>query len=65
MIYNELIFRGTADFPIELYHIEENHTKYEMTSHWHSEVELIRVLEGQLRCKFNNQNLASINFINI
>lgn len=56
MIYNELTQRGTDDFPIELYHIEKNHTRYEMTAHWHSEVELIRVLEGQLRCKFNNQN---------
>ena len=56
MIYNELTQRGTDDFPIELYHIDKNHTRYEMTAHWHSEVELIRVLKGQLRCKFNNQN---------
>lgn len=55
MIYNELVQRGTEDFPIELYHIEKHHTRYEMSAHWHSEVEIIRVLEGTLSVKLNNQ----------
>lgn len=59
MIYNELTQRGTADFPVEFYHIEKNNTRYEMTAHWHSEIEIIRVLEGSLRCKFNNQNYVA------
>ncbi len=59
MIYNELTQRGTLDFPVEFYHIERNNTRYEMTAHWHSEIEIIRVLDGELRCKFNNQSYVA------
>lgn len=48
MSYNELKQHGTEDFPIELYHIEKEHARYEMSAHWHSEIELIRVLSGVL-----------------
>lgn len=54
MIYNELKQRGTEDFPIELYHIEKHHTRYEMSAHWHNEIELVRVLEGTLQIRLNN-----------
>lgn len=54
MIYNELLQRGTADFPIGYYYIDKNHTRYEMTAHWHNEVELIRILEGSLKVRLNN-----------
>lgn len=54
MIYNELKQHGTVDFPIEMYHIEKNHTRYEMSAHWHNEIEIIRVLEGELNIKLNN-----------
>lgn len=54
MSYNELKQHGTAEFPFELYHIDKNHTRYEMTSHWHSAIEIIRVLEGTLKMKLNN-----------
>lgn len=54
MSFNELKQRGTADFPIELYKIDENHAQYEMTSHWHKENELIRVRSGRLSVKLNN-----------
>ena len=42
MSYNELKQHGTEDFPIELYHIDSTHTRYEMSAHWHSEIEIIR-----------------------
>ena len=48
MIYNELKQRGTDDFPFELYRVNEHHPKYEMAFHWHAEVELVRVLSGEL-----------------
>lgn len=48
MIYNELKQRGTDDFPFELYRVHEQHPKYEMAFHWHAEVELVRVLSGEL-----------------
>jgi len=59
-VYNEIKQRGTLEFPIELYHIDKNHPKYEMASHWHSEIELIRVLSGKLNVKlFNNEYIAN------
>lgn len=54
MAYNELLQRGTADFPIELYEINSRHPRYEMMSHWHSELELIRIAEGSLNVRLNS-----------
>ena len=56
MIYNELKQRGTLDFPIEYHYIDKNHNRYYMSAHWHNEVEIIRVLEGELKVKLNNRN---------
>lgn len=58
MSYNELKQHGTEDFPIELYHIDKSHTRYEMTSHWHSEIEIIRILEGVLNIRLNNNSYS-------
>lgn len=55
MIFNELRQRETANFPVEFYHIDKFHPKYEMAYHWHSEVELIRILEGELRVTLDNR----------
>lgn len=54
MSYNELKQRGTEDFPIELYQIDKTHSRYEMSAHWHNEIELIRVLDGELHVRLNN-----------
>ncbi len=54
MSYNELLQRGTMDFPIELYEIDEHHPRYEMVSHWHTELEMIHILEGELNVRLNN-----------
>jgi len=59
MIYNELIQRGTADFPIEYYFVDKNHTRYEMSAHWHSELEIIRVLQGELKVRLDNRNYTA------
>ena len=55
MIYNELCTRGTADFPIAYYYLDESHPRYEMSAHWHSEIEFIRVLSGALCVKLNTK----------
>ena len=55
MIYNELKQHGTENFPVEFYHIDKPHPKYEMAYHWHSEIELIRILEGSLRVTLDNK----------
>lgn len=56
MIYNELKQRGTADFPIEYHYIDEKHARYEMSAHWHSEIEIIRIVSGTLNVKLNSKN---------
>ncbi|MBE7011073.1 MAG: helix-turn-helix domain-containing protein [Ruminococcaceae bacterium] len=59
MIYNELKQRGTFDFPIELYHLEKNHPRYEMTSHWHTELEIIRILSGEIVVRLSNNKYTA------
>ncbi len=59
MIYNELKQRGTADFPIEYHYIDKNHTRYEMSAHWHSEIEIIRILQGELRVRLDNRDYTA------
>lgn len=68
MSYNELKMRGTADFPIELYHLTENSPKYNMAYHWHNEIEIIRVISGTLCLTLNNCDIklcgGDVAFIN-
>lgn len=59
MRYNELKIHGEADFPIELYNIDKNHPKYEMACHYHSDIELIRVLSGSLSLSLNNKTVQA------
>lgn len=59
MAYNELKQRGTYDFPIELYEIDGNHPKYEMAHHWHSEIEIIRIISGSLHLRLNNREIEA------
>lgn len=55
MAYNELEQRGTSDFPVAFYYIEKTHPRYHMRAHWHSELELIRILEGEFEITLNNK----------
>lgn len=55
MSYNELEERGTADFPVELYCVDSHHERYEMAAHWHSELEIMRVIDGELTVMLNNK----------
>ena len=48
-VYHELINYKAPDFPADILHIDENHPRYATDSHWHSEFELIRVIEGELK----------------
>lgn len=45
---------GTADFPIEYYHLNSEHPRYNMAAHWHKEFEIIRVLRGSFTVFLNN-----------
>lgn len=59
MSFNELRERGTADFPIELYYVDKHDSRYEMVSHWHNEFEIVRIIDGELNLKLNNQNFKA------
>ncbi len=56
MSYNELKQRGTSDFPIEVHIIDKGHIRYEMSSHWHGDIEIIRVIDGNLNIRLNNRS---------
>ncbi|MGG7144698.1 AraC family transcriptional regulator [Clostridium nigeriense] len=49
--------RGTFDFPIEFYHVDENHINYMMPYHWHIEYEIIRILEGTFTLLLDEKEL--------
>lgn len=55
MAYNELEQRGTSDFPVAFYYIEKTHPRYNMRAHWHNELELIRILDGEFEIILNNK----------
>ncbi len=55
MIINELKQHGTEDFPFQLYKLNAHQPKYVMSFHWHSSIELIRVLEGKLSLTVDNR----------
>jgi len=68
MIFNELKQHGREDFPFELYRVDRQHPKYEMAFHWHTNLEMIRVLEGELILTLDNRThilqAGEIAFIN-
>ena len=58
MIYSDFIereTRGTQEFPIEFYHLDKSHHRYEMNLHWHPEAELILVHKGRFVLHLNKQ----------
>ena len=47
--------RGSDNFPIEFYHLTEQHPRYVMELHWHMDFEFVRVTEGVLLLTLNGQ----------
>lgn len=56
MAYYEIKQHGTADFPFQLYCVDEMHPKYNMAHHWHSELEIIRILKGKLEVHLSDRS---------
>ena len=52
---HERAVRGTFDFPIELYYVDQSNPRYEMPFHWHMEHELILVLSGTFALSLNGE----------
>ncbi len=56
--YKENIPRGREDFPFEFYHISHMHTQYHMPYHWHDELEMLHVLEGELHLNLDGEEFT-------
>lgn len=48
MSFNEIKQHGTREFPFELYNVTKEHPRYTMVRHWHSAIEIIHVVSGNL-----------------
>lgn len=53
--YKEAKKHGTEEFPFQYYFVDQKHPQYVMPLHWHSETEIITVLEGKLSLWLNNE----------
>ena len=52
--YREERRHGAPDFPVQYYRIDLEHPRYEMNLHWHREMEIVRVLRGELSLYLDN-----------
>ena len=55
---NESKPRGTANFPIERYHVDCRDPRFQMAYHWHLEFEIIRILSGDFALTRDEQEYA-------
>ena len=55
--YREQRRHGLPDFPVQYYRIDREHPRYEMNLHWHRELEIVRVLHGELSLYLDNTDL--------
>lgn len=45
---------GTDDFPVQYYFVNSAHEQYVMPLHWHTELEVVRIVSGRLTLYVNN-----------
>ncbi len=57
--YREDKQQGTFDFPIDYYHVESSHPRYQMPYHWHPECEIIRILEGSFQFTIDGKTITA------
>ena len=57
--YKEQKQHGTFDFPIAFYHVTPEHPRYNMPYHWHTECEIIRILEGEFLLIINDEKILA------
>ena len=53
--YREAKKHGSDEFPLQYYLVNASHPQYIMPLHWHGELEIIRVIEGELALWLNNE----------
>ncbi len=47
LMYHESKQRGSLDFPLDYYYVDQAHPRYDMPFHWHEEYEILHVLQGE------------------
>ncbi|WP_317367446.1 helix-turn-helix transcriptional regulator [uncultured Tyzzerella sp.] len=57
--YKENKIRGTFNFPIEFYFITPDDIRYNMHYHWHTEIEIIKIIEGTFKIMLNEQMVSA------
>ena len=55
--YRETQPHGSEHLPIDYYHVDEHHPRYEMMHHWHKEYEIIFVKSGWRQLTLNADTL--------
>lgn len=55
--YKEHRIQGTFNFPVAYYHQTRHSPRYYMQHHWHTEFELIRIIEGSFSLILDNKSL--------
>lgn len=53
--FHESLQRGSPDFPLDYFLLDLHHARYEMSFHWHEEVEFIRVCSGVFNLSVDDQ----------
>ncbi len=51
--------RGTPDFPLAYYYVDETHPNYEMPFHWHRELEISYILKGSYTFYLNDDVIVA------
>ena len=52
--FQESKSRGTAEFPIAYYYIDETHPRYQMPCHWHTECEIVHIRQGNFTARIDD-----------
>ncbi len=53
---HESLQRGSPDYPLDYYLIDQNHPRYEMPYHWHAEMELLHVVSGRFSITIDEES---------
>ncbi len=56
--YHENLKRGEQNFPISFYFVDSSHPRYQMSCHWHDDLELIYILEGKFTATLNGEDIV-------
>jgi len=56
--YHEAKQRGSADFPLEYYDLDQFHPRYQMPCHWHEECEIILIRSGEFDLTLGQETIT-------